>query len=403
MMKKILEEAKRISEQIVEDRRQLHQMPELGLDLPRTKAYVVKRLKEMGYVPQEIGKSGITVLAGGKIPGKVFLLRADMDALPIKEETGLPFASRSDNMHACGHDTHTAMLLGAARILKDREDEIQGTVKLFFQPGEEILAGAKEAVDAGLLHNPKVDAAMMVHILSGLDGPTGVIGILGDGACYASCDWFRVDIQGKGGHGAVPESTVSPINIASAINAAIQEIMAMVVPPAQRAVMTVGEMHSGNAGNIIPDSAYMIGTIRTFDEGVRSLIKEKLVKVSESIAVSRGGSAKVAFSQSTPAAINDPKMREMALASLAELLGPEGVVDMEKVFDGAFARVSGSEDFAYIAEKVPSLVSFLFAGNHKEGFTYFSHHPRTDFKEDYFYVGAASYAQIAMDWLIKNR
>lgn len=393
----ILEESQKLSETIIQDRKELHKIPELGFDLPKTKAYVKKRLEEMGYSPQEIGKSGIVALAGGKKPGKVILLRADMDALPINEETGLSFASENGCMHACGHDTHTAMLLGAAKLLKDHEDEIEGTVKLLFQPAEEILSGAKDMVDAGVLENPHVDAAMMIHIISGLDSPTGIMAIGTTGAVYASCDWFRVDIQGKGGHGALPEDSISPINIACAINASIQEIISMGIP--ERAIMSVGEFHGGTAGNIIPDTAYIQGTIRTFNEKVRNTIKEKFVLAAESIAKSRGGSAKVTYFQSVPNNINDGEMRKFGFEVLREMLGESKVADLEVEMGGAFARVNGSEDFAYISEKVPSLVSFLFAGNKANGYSYMSHHPKSDFDENDFYIGTASYVKVALEWL----
>lgn len=398
----ILKEALALQPQIVKDRRELHQIPELGLELPRTKAYVVNRLREMGYEPQEIGGSSLIALAGGKKPGKVFLIRADMDALPIKELTGLPFASATENMHACGHDTHTAMLLGIAKILKDHEDEIPGTIKLFFQSGEETLTGAKESVDAGLLENPTVDAASMIHIISGIPKLTDAMGICTSGAVFASCDWYRIDVQGKGGHGSTPQHSISPVNILCAINTAIQEIIAMAVPAADEAVMTVGEIHAGDVSNVIPDTGYIAGTIRTKDERVRVMIKEKMEAAVNHIAQSRGGSAKITFFSSTPCNICDPSMRQLALELLPGVLGEDKVKDMEVELDGMYASVSGSEDFAFIAEKVPSFVGFLLAGCIEEGYDVFAHNPRSDFKEDDFYLGTAAQAALAMEWLKRN-
>lgn len=399
----ILNEAKALNEQIVTDRRALHQIPELGLQLPKTKKYVMDRLRELGYDPQEIGTSSITALAGGKKPGKVFLLRADMDALPIKELTGLPFASGNDNMHACGHDSHTAMLLGAAKLLKEYEDEIEGTVKLFFQAGEEPLVGAKEAVDAGLLENPKVDGAMMIHIASGVPGLTGAMGICSSGPVFSSCDWFRVDVQGVGGHGSTPEQGISPVNILCAVNTGIQEIMSMVVPAVQRAVMTVGQIYAGEVNNVIPDTGYLTGTIRTLDETTRKLIKTKLEIMVKSVAEARGASAMVTFSNSTPCNVCDPAVRELAFEVFPQVLGEDKVKNMEVELGGNFARVSGSEDFAFISERVPSFIGFLFAGNIEEGYKVFSHNPRTDFKESDFYIGTASYVGLALEWLKRNK
>lgn len=399
----IMKEAQALYGQIIADRRHLHQCPELGLELPQTKAYVMQRLRELGYQPQEIGKCGVTALVGGKKPGKVFLLRADMDGLPIREETGLEFASQNGNMHACGHDTHPAMLLGAAKILKDHENELEGTVKLLFQPGEETMEGAKDVVDAGILENPHVDAAMMLHIQTGLPLPSGTVAVLGEGACFASVDWFRIDVQGKGSHGAMPESSVSPVNIVCAINTAIQEVIAMSVPSAQQAVMTVGEIHSGSTGNIIPDTGFMRGTIRTYDAGIRIMLKERLVKLAEEIAASRGGKATVTFSQSAPPTLNNRQMRELALRCLREELGSERVTDLMDAAGGAYKRVSGSEDFAYIAEQVPSLICFVLAGNPENGYSYQVHHPKTSFREEDMPLGTATYVKMAMEWLALNK
>ncbi len=257
------EDALALREELITHRRQLHRDPEVGLHLPRTRAYVMEQLRGYGCAPIECGDSGVVALIGGKKPGKVFLLRADMDALPIQEETGLPYASRTPgNMHACGHDTHTAMLLGAAKLLKQHEDEIPGTVKLLFQPGEEILEGAKAMVEAGVLENPRVDAAAMLHVIAGSQVKEGTMGVFGPGAAYASADWFKIEIKGLGGHGAAPNYTRNPLGALCTIHQGIHEIIAEHSAPAENCVMTVGELHGGDTGNIIPDSAYLRGTIR---------------------------------------------------------------------------------------------------------------------------------------------
>ncbi|MFR8310181.1 MAG: M20 metallopeptidase family protein, partial [Negativibacillus sp.] len=265
-MNQLLQRAKELNPEIVSHRRRFHQNPELGLHLPKTSAYICEQLEKMGYQPQRIGDSSILAAVGNG--DKTFLLRADMDALPIHEETGLPFSSCVEGcMHACGHDCHAAMLLGAAKLLKEQESCLQGKVWLFFQAGEEILDGAKEALDDGLLEKTHADAAMMIHILSGSPIPAGSICFPAQNGCYASADWYRIDVSGKGGHGAMPQNTISSVNTICAVNAGIQEIMSVGIEPAANAVMTVGELHAGFAGsgNIIPDSAYLAGTIRTFD------------------------------------------------------------------------------------------------------------------------------------------
>lgn len=399
----LIEEAKKINRELAENRRYLHRHPELSLSLPVTKKYVIQKLKEYGYEPKEYGESGVVAIAGKK-EGKVFLLRADMDALPIQEETGLPYASEHEGcMHACGHDCHTAMLLGAAKLLKEHEDEIEGTVKLLFQPGEEPLLGAKEMVNAGVLENPSVDAAMMLHVTIGTPIPDGMVGIFGGGPAYASSDWFQISVKGKGGHGATPQLAVDPLAAVCAIYSGIQEIVAEHVNPAENCVMTIGEIHGGNTGNIIPDTAYMRGTIRTFNENTRNTLKDSLVRMVENTAKARRCEAAVDFTNTCGIAECDSQVSEDVLAFTQELLGNQAAVDLRTAFGGALRRVSGSEDFAAISEKVPSSIGLLFIGNKQAGYEYGNHHPRSRFNDDYLYVGAAVYANAAVEWLKKNK
>lgn len=399
----ILSRAKELNEEIVSHRRQFHQNPELGHVLPMTKAYIIEKLTEMGYEPKEYGQSGVVVLAGGKKPGKTFLIRADVDALPIREETGLPFASENGCMHACGHDCHGAMMLGAAKILKEMEEELEGTIKILFQPAEEPLTGAQEMVDAGVLEDPKVDAALMLHIASGMPIPTGCVAVFAGGPCYSSADWYRIDVEGKGGHGATPEAAISPIDILNAIYSGMQSIMSLGIPASTQASMTVGEIHSGDTSNIIPATGFMAGTIRTYDEEVRATIKEKLTALAEGVAQAKGGKAVVSFPTSIPAVSCDQKVRTEVLESLREGLGSERVLDLATLFGGKFSRINGSEDFSCISVKVPSAVLTLAAGTPQEGYTYPAHNPRTNFNEDVLYMGTAAYVTAAVDWLKKNK
>ena len=403
-MKQILEEAKSINKELAENRRYLHQHPELSLELPNTKKFVMEKLKEYGYSPLEYGESGVVAIAGGKKEGKVFLMRGDMDALPIQEETGLPYASENDGcMHACGHDCHTSMLLGAAKILKEHEDEIEGTVKLLFQPGEETLVGAREMVDAGVLENPHVDAAMMIHATIGTPIPDGMVGVFGGEPCYASADWFKINVKGKGGHGATPQLSIDPLGAVCAIHSGIQEIVAEHVNPAENCVMTIGEIHGGNTGNVIADTAYLRGTIRTFNEATRETLKESLIRMTEYTAKSRRCTAEVDFTNSCGVVVCEEKVSEDLLGFTQDMLGANVAVDLRTAFSGLLRRVSGSEDFAAIAEKVPSAVALLFIGNTKEGYTYGNHHPKSKFNDDFLYVGTATYANMAMEWLKKNK
>ena len=271
-----LKEAQNLQETIVSDRRYLHQCPGTGFEIAETVSYVKKKLADMGYEPVECGKAGLVVTAGGKKEGKVFLIRADMDALPISEESGVEFASCNGKMHACGHDMHTAMLLGAARLLKQHEDEINGTVKLMFQPAEEIFEGSHDMIENGVLKNPKVDAGLMIHVMAGMPFTAGSVVVSAPGVSAPAADYFTIHVQGKGCHGSMPNMGVDPLNAAAHILIALEEINARELGISDRAVLTIGTMKAGTASNAIPDSAVMGGTLRTFDEDTRSFMKQRM-------------------------------------------------------------------------------------------------------------------------------
>lgn len=400
-MNNILEEAKALQGVIVKDRRYLHQNAELGMDLPKTTAYVLERLKEMGYDPKLITDSAIVALAGGKKPGKTFLIRADMDALPIAEENDLEYKSKTKNMHACGHDAHTAMLLGAAQLLKNHEDEIGGTVKLMFQPGEEQLAGAKAMIKAGVLENPKVDAAAMIHIFSGMPVPSGTLIVPEGGYITSSGDAFHIDIKGKGGHGSMPNKSVDPLNIASHIYIDLQDIIAREMAPDSTAVITVGQMHGGNAANIIPDTAFMEGSIRAFDSTEREFMKNRVVEIANSVASTFGATVNVEYTMECPSVYNNPGLYDQIVKINRELLGKDNIKGFDAVYPGG--KMTGSEDFGYMSEKVPSIMMVLGGGSPEEGYPYPQHHPKINFNEDVFYLGSAVYANTAIEWLKINK
>lgn len=255
-MKKFIEQAKLIKEEIISYRRVIHSNPEVGQELPKTKKYVMDKLVEFGYSPEEICESGIVATIKGNKPGKTFLLRADMDALPIAEKTSCDFKSTNGCMHACGHDMHTAMLLGAARLLKENQDEIEGTIKLVFQPDEEGFTGSKKMIKAGVLENPKVDAALAMHVHSGT--PSNVV-LCGLGTSIAGCNRFRIVVKGKGCHGAMPETGIDPINIAAHIYLAIQTILTREISATESAVVTIGKFVGGDVPNVIPEEVVMEG------------------------------------------------------------------------------------------------------------------------------------------------
>ena len=291
----LISEASQIHDAIISDRRHLHLNPGTGFDIQDTVSYVKKQLTDMGYEPLLCGKAGIVAMAGTGKEGKVFMLRADLDGLPIKEEADVDFASENGKMHACGHDMHTAMLLGAARLLKKHEDVIEGTVKLMFQPAEEIFEGSKDMIEAGLLENPSVDAAMMIHVMAGMPFPAGTVITAIPGVSAPAADYFEIKVKGKGCHGSMPNTGVDPINVAAHIVIALQEIHARELAMGDRAVLTIVTMNAGNAANVIPDVVTMGGSIRTFDEETRTFIKQRMTEIAKGIAQSFRAEAEVSF------------------------------------------------------------------------------------------------------------
>ena len=268
----LLAEAIEMKDEIVENRRAIHRAPEVGAHLPQTVQFVEEKLRLLGYEPRELG-GGVVAELTGEDMGRCILLRADMDALKVREKTDLPFRSENGSMHACGHDMHAAMLLGAARLLKAHQSELKGTVKLVFQPDEEGFTGAKAMLKAGVLEVPKPQAAMALHVNSGT--PSGLV-LCGKGTFMAGCTLFRITVKGVGCHGAMPETGVDPINIAAHIYLALQEITARELPAKTPAIVTMGKFSAGHAPNIIPQEAVIEGTIRTFDRDVTALILRRI-------------------------------------------------------------------------------------------------------------------------------
>jgi len=387
-----LERAKELMPELVEHRRNIHQHPELGLNCENTATYVTQKLKEMGYDPQPCGKSGV-VATVGKPGGKVFLLRADMDALPLQEESGLEFASVNPGAaHCCGHDVHTAMLLGAARLLKENEEELCGIVKLMFQPGEETLEGAREMIAHGVLENPRVDAAMAIHINALL--PTGRL-FVPYGPMTASSDKFSILVKGHGGHGARPHESIDPINAACHIHTALQVIHARELVAGETAVMTIGSIHGGNANNIIPETVEMKGTIRTYSNEVRKTIKDRIEEISASVAHAFRAEAQVTFDPgySVPM-ICDESLAKMAAKSINELVGEGTAVNMSK-------KQTASEDFAFVTDQVPGSFMILGAAIQPK-VEYGQHHPKVRYDESCMPIGAAAEAYVATQWLKQN-
>lgn len=401
------EEAQKLHEIIVSNRRYLHTHPETGFDLKETVSYVKKELEDMGYEPIKCGKAGLIAVAGGKKPGKVFLIRGDMDALPIKEEADVDFASDSGRMHACGHDMHTAMLLGAARLLKMHEDEIEGTIKLMFQPAEEIFEGSHDMIEAGVLKNPDVDAALMIHVMAGMPFEAGTVIVSAPGVSAPAADYFDIKVQGKGCHGSMPNAGVDPLNVAAHILIALQEINARELAMSEQAVLTIGTMNAGVAANVIPDTVNMGGSIRTFDEETRAFIKERMVEISEGIAKSFRAEAEVTFGSGCPTLVNDKDLSVCAEKYVKELLGQRKAFSVAQLNamsgDSKSSKSAGSEDFAYVSQEVPSIMLALAAGQPDKGYCYPQHHPMVKFDESALAGGSAVYAYTALRWLEEHK
>ena len=394
----ILREAKALQEEIKSHRLWLHTHAETGFDLTETKPYVKSTLTEMGYTVQECGKAGL-VTTVGKPGGKVILLRADMDALPIAEEADVDFACKNGRMHACGHDMHTAMLLGAAKILKAHESELDGMVKLMFQPAEEIFEGSKDMIASGVLENPKPDAALMIHVAAGMPLPAGTVVVSAPGVSAPAADYFTIRVHGKGCHGSAPQNGIDPLTAAAHILIALQEIHARELSASDEAVLTIGTFHAGEAGNVIPDTAAMGGTIRTYDEKTRAYLKERMTAIAQSVAEAFRASADVSFGSGCPTLINDKALSEKVTGYLKDLLGANRAFTTAELSGGKPARGGGSEDFAYVSHEVPSLMLALAAGEPSKGYVYPQHHPKVKFDESVLSTGAAVFVDCALQYL----
>ncbi len=361
---------------------------EAGLDLPKTRAYVMKKLKEYGLEPAECGEGVTATLGQG---GKVILLRADMDALPMTEESGLPFASAGDCAHTCGHDFHAAMLLTAARLLKEDEASLQGTVKFMFQPAEEIFQGSRNMIENGILEDPEPDAALAYHVSPGRI-PVGTYLYNASGTMMFSVDMFEIHIKGRGSHGAYPHLSIDPINIGVHIYLALQELIARESNPSDACLLTIGQFTAGSAANIIPETAVLKGSMRTNKKEARDKLLRRLSEVTEAVAAVYGGSAELVFTCSIPTMVCDETLT-------GEISGYMNELPIPDLTGYPGISSSASEDFALIAERVPSVLMYISAGYMDERGDYPAHNPKVEFNEEVLPIGAACLAHCAVRWL----
>ena len=377
--------ARELREETVSHRRYLHANAEVGLKTPKAAAYITERLAEYGLTPEKCGH-GVTASLGSG--GKTLLLRADMDALPMAEESGEPFACPTGTeAHTCGHDFHAAMLLTAAKILKENETALKGTVRFMFQPAEETFEGAKDMITHGILEG--VDAALAFHVAPG-KMPPGLFMYNAGGVMMSSVDGFKITVHGKGAHGAYPHSSVDPINIGVHIYLALEALIAREADPGKNCVLTIGNFSAGSAANIIPDSAVLQGTIRTNDKACRALLVRRMKEAAAGTAQVYGGTAVVEMLSQVPPLVCDRKLTEKTAGYLQELPGLTPVPGI---------AASASEDFASIAEQVPSAFMYLSAGFSDERGDAPAHNPKVLFNEDVCAIGPACLAHCAVRWL----
>jgi len=387
----LLDEARGLLDDVVALRRGIHRHPEIGLALPRTQQAVVEALDGLGLEIRTGQKttSVVATLESGR-PGRTILLRADMDALPLKEETGLPFASEVDGaMHACGHDAHVAMLVGAARMLAARRATLAGRVVFMFQPGEEGYHGARVMIEEGLLDGSrKPDAAFGLH--AGARLPAGVIGTRA-GALLASGDTFQISVRGDGGHASAPHDCLDPIPIACEIVQAFQTLVTRRVNAFDPAVVTVAKIEAGTTRNIIPETASLLGTIRTVSEKTRTSVLEHVRRVAEGIAAAHGATAEVNLIRGYPVTVNDDDFAARVVRVATGLLGPERVQTMA-------TPIMGSEDFSYVLQRVTGAFAFL-GTRPAEGPAPPNHSNRMLVNEDALPAGVAMHVAVALDFL----
>ncbi|WP_019244295.1 MULTISPECIES: amidohydrolase [Bacillus] len=381
------------TEKIVEWRRHIHQNPELSFKEYKTAQYIYDTLSTFPNleITRPTETSVVATLAGGAGEGKIIALRADIDALPMQEESNVEFKSINDNIaHTCGHDTHTAMLLGTASVLSNMKDEIAGTVKFIFQHAEELTpGGAQQLVDAGVLEG--VDEIYGIHILPRLkEGSLGVT----SGYATTAADGFFLKIQGKGSHASTPELSIDPIVVGSEIVMALQTVVSRSVKPSEMAVLSIGEFHSGQAPNIIADTATLSCSIRSLHDEVRDLMESRVKKIIENVTASHGATYELDYIRGYSALYNTPELAAKAKESAIRVLGEELVYDSPMLM--------ASEDFSAYAKVIPACFLWLGGGTEEQGCGYMNHHPKFKVMEEAMFNGTKVEVQLILDILGKK-
>lgn len=376
---------------VIDLRREFHKNPEASFQEFDTSRRIKEELDKMNIEYISCASTGVIATIRGNHPGKTIALRADMDALSVQELNTCEYKSQVDNMmHACGHDGHISMLLGAAKILNEKRDEIHGTVKLFFQPAEEIGGGAKAMISEGAMED--VDSVFGIHLWSGID--VGQISVE-EGPRMASADWFEIKIKGRGGHGSAPHECIDALVVASSIVMNLQNIVSRQVNPIEPLVLTIGKLTSGTRFNVIAETATMEGTTRCFNPELRQKLPEMMEKIIHKIADGYGADATLEYKFLISPTINDNKISSLAQKTAAEIVGQENVIKFEKL--------TGGEDISYFFEKAPGTLAFVGCRNEEKGASYAHHHGNFDIDEDALEVGTKLYVQHAINYLNLNK
>jgi amidohydrolase len=390
--------ARELAKDIVKWRRHLHAHPETGTETPETAAYIAAVLRELGIeVRTGVGGHGVVgVLRGspgdGRHDTRTIAVRADIDALNVQEETGLEFASKvPGRMHACGHDGHVAIALGAATILSRMKDGLKGNVKFIFQPAEEGPGGAKPMIEDGALRDPQVDAIVGLHMGCLWNVPSGSVGVM-PGAMMAAMDRFEILVKGKGGHGAMPHQTIDALYVGAQVVSALQGIASRRTNPLSPIVVTVGQFHSGSAFNIIPGTAWLEGTVRCLDEELRARIPDMIREVAQGVSAAMGAECEVKYHLGYPVVINDRDFTEFFAGVARDVLEAAGRGTVQQIPEPTM----GGEDMAYYLREVPG--TFFFLGSRHE-VAYPHHNPKFDIDESTLPLGAALLAETARRWL----
>ncbi len=386
-----MEEAEAMRDELIARRRDFHMHPELAFEEVRTAGIVAQALGELGLEVQTgVGKTGVIGILEGAQDGPTVLVRADMDALPIEEQNTAEYVSTiPGKMHACGHDAHTAIGLGVARLFAQHRNQIAGRIKFVFQPAEEIGGGAEAMVADGALRDPRPDVSLGLHIWNTM--PLGTVGVA-DGPVMAAASDFKITIRGKGGHGALPNLAVDPVVCAAQMVTAFQTIVARNADPLDTAVVSVTQIHSGTTSNVIPDSAYLNGTFRTFTYEMRDLVEERMREIAQHTAAALGCEIDIDIQHYTEAVSNHPEVAQRARSAFRKLGKQEDDFVME--------RTMGAEDVGVFMTDVPGFFFFLGSANDERELNYPHHHPRFDFDEDVLPLGVAMLSAAVAEYVV---